>query len=127
MNWMEMSIIVPAKRSEENPRAESGAPKEIQSHSQLEQMWVILYARPSGPARKQVGMVPGALRKASESIERYGPQEWEKAKKHFRVPAFSGMKAGDLEDLGILVGEVYDEKIIEEMLAQGAGSYSEES
>jgi hypothetical protein len=41
-------------------------------------------------------------------------KEWEKGKRHFRPPAIPDMQASDLENMGILVGEVYDERIIEE-------------
>jgi hypothetical protein len=38
----------------------------------------------------------------------------EKGKKHFRPAALPDLQAGDLEDMGVLVDEVYDERIIEE-------------
>ena len=125
MNFMDTSITVPAERSEENPGSYSGmALKEIRSHSQLEQMRVILYARRSGFAAKQVGMVSGAFRKASGTFEPHIRQRREERKEYWKRQGVLDRQANDLMDMGILIGEVYDDKIIEEMLAQGAESYA---
>jgi hypothetical protein len=83
-------------------------------------MLVILYSRPSDLVTgKQSGTAQDALRKALVTVERHIPPEWENVKKHLRPPAIPDMQAGDLEDMGILVGEVYDERIIEDSLHQG--------
>ena len=116
MNFVELSIQFQAEVTEENPGAASNiAPEERQNHPRLEQMRVILYSRPSGiVVGKQTGMVQDALRKALETIERHVPEEWEKGKKQFRRLAIPEMQADDLEAIGILIGEVYDDKIIRE-------------
>ena len=78
-------------------------------------MVVVLYSRPSGiVVGKQAGTAQDALRKALEPIERHVSLELEKGKKHFRPPALSDIQADGLEDMGIFIGEVYDEEIIEE-------------
>ena len=127
MNFVDFSIQFQAEVTEENPGAASNiAPEERPNHPHPEQMWVILYSRPSGiVVGKQAGMVQDALRKALETIERHVPEEWEKGKKQFRRLALPDMQAGDLEDMGILVGEVYDERIIEECLHMGRNSINE--
>ncbi len=101
--------------SEENALHDSNiVPEERPNHLHLEQMWVILYSRPSGIAvGEQTGTAQGELGQALVMIERHVSQEWKKGKKQLRLPAIPGMRAGDLEDMGILVGEVYDESIIE--------------
>lgn len=87
---------------------------------------MILYTRPSGiVVGKQAGTAQDALRKALEPIERHVSLESEKGKKHFQPPAIPDMQAGDLEDMGILVGEVYDERIIEECLHMGRNPINE--
>jgi len=76
---------------------------------------VILYSQPSGiVVGKPAGMVQDTLRKALVTVERHVPPEWENIKKHLRPRAIPDMQADDLEDMGILVGEVYGEKIIQE-------------
>jgi len=124
MNFVDLSIQFQAEVTEENPSAASNiAPEERPNHPRLEQMRVILYSRPSGSVvGKQAGTAQDALRKALETIERHVPEEWEKGKKQFRRLAIPDMQADDLEDIGILVGEVYDEKIIEECLHMGRNS-----
>ena len=89
-------------------------------------MVVVLYSRPSGiVVGKQAGTAQDALRKALEPIERHVSLELEKGKNQFRRLAIPDMQADDLEDIGILVGEVYDEKIIEECLHMGRNSINE--
>ena len=51
-------------------------------------------------------------------------QEWDKHIEHWKQLATPHMQADDLEEAGILLGEVYDEKIIGELLAQGEESRS---
>jgi hypothetical protein len=85
------------------------------NHPHSEQMWLILYSRPSGRViGKQAGMAQDALIDAVEIMECYVPQEWEKDKKQCRPPSIPDLLLGRLEDMGIFVGEVYDERIIEE-------------
>jgi hypothetical protein len=121
MNFVDLSIQFQVKVREENPGPASNiAPEEHPNHPNLEPMRVVLYSRPSGVvAGKQSGIVRGALRKDLGTIERHVLQDWEKGKKHFRTLAIPDMQAEDLEDMGILVGEVYDERIIEECLHMG--------
>ena len=98
---------------------------EVENPSHLFQDGLVLYTRPSGIfAARQADTVQHPSRKALEAAE---GQEQRNRKAHLNGRAIPDMQAGDLEDMGIHVGEVYDEKIIEEMLTQGAGSYSEES
>jgi len=127
MNFVDMSIQFQVEVCEENPSPDSNiAPEERPNYAHLEQMWVVLYSRPSDiVVGKQAGTVQDGLRKALETIERHVPEEWEKGKKQFRRLAIPDMQAGDLEDIGILVGEVYDEKIIEECLHMGRNSINE--
>jgi hypothetical protein len=124
MNFVGLSLQLQVEVSQENPGAVFDiAPEKRPNHPQ--QMRVILYSRPSGiGVGKRAVSVQDALEKALETIERHVPQEWEKAKRHFRLPALPDVQADDLMDMGILLGKVYDEKIIDEMLAQGAESYS---
>jgi hypothetical protein len=116
MNFADLSIQFQVKVSEEIPNAASNiAPEESPNHPHREEMRVVLYVRPSDVAAgKQSGTVQGALRKDLATIERHVRKEWEKGKRHFRPPAIPDMQASDLKNMGILVGEVYDERIIEE-------------
>jgi len=127
MNFVDASIQFQAEVTEENPSAASNiAPEEHPNHPHLERVWVLLYTRPSGVVvGKQAGTAQDALRKALVTVERHVPPEWENVKKHLRPPAIPDVQAGDLEDIGILVGEVYDEKIIEECLHMGRNSINE--
>ena len=127
MNLVGLSIPFQVEVSEENPGAASNiAPEESPNHPHLEQMRVVLYSRPSDVvAGKQAGTVQGALRKELGTIERHVLQDWEKGKKHFRTLAIPDMQADDLEDMGILVGEVYDERIIDECLHMGRNPINE--
>jgi len=127
MNFVDMSIQFQVEVCEENPSPDSNiAPEERPNHPHVEQMRIILYTRPSGIAvGQQAGTVQGGLGQALETTERHVPQESAKGKKQFRPPALPDMQAGDLEDMGILVGEVYDEKIIEECLHMGRNSINE--
>lgn len=85
------------------------------NHLHMELRRMVLYPEPSEiVAGKQTGTVQGALRQAFKTIERHLPQEWEKDKRQFRPPALPNMQADNLEDMRILVGEVYDERIIED-------------
>lgn len=59
-------------------------------------------------------MVQDALRKASATIERRIPKGWEKGKGQFGWLAIPDLQADDLEDMGVFIGKVYDEKIIQE-------------
>ena len=115
MNFVDVSIQLQVEVSEENPSPDSNiAPEERPNHPHVEQMRIILYTRPSGIAvGQQAAMVQGGLGKALEKTERHMPQEPAKGKKQFRRLALPDMQAGDLEDMGILVGEVYDERIVE--------------
>ena len=127
MNFVDFSIQFQAEVTEENPGAAFNiAPEERPNHPHPEQIWVILYSRPSGiVVGKQAGTVRDALRKALETIERHVPPQWEHVKKHLRPPAIPDMQASDLEDMGILVGEVYDERIIEDSLHPGENPINE--
>jgi hypothetical protein len=60
---------------------------------------------------KQAGTAQDALKRFSD--RRHHVPRNEKAK-NIWTSAIPDMQADDLEDLGILVGEVYDEKIIQE-------------
>lgn len=75
MNFVDVSIQFPVEVSEEDPNPDSNiVPKERPNHPRLEQMWVIIWSRPSGIVlNKQAGMVRGELGKALESIERHVP------------------------------------------------------
>jgi hypothetical protein len=91
------------------------APEERSNPPHVEQVWLTLYSRPTGIAvGKQAGIVQGIHGKALETIERHMPLEWEKGKEHLGTPAIHDIPAGDLEEMGILVGQVYDERFIEE-------------
>jgi len=127
MNFVGLSIQFQVEVSEENPSPDSNiAPEERPNHPHVEQMRIILYTRPSGIAvGQQVDTVQGGLGQALETIERHVPQESAKGKKQFRPPALPDMQAGNLEDIGILVGEVYDERIIEGSLDQGENPIDE--
>lgn len=116
MNFVDSSIQFQVEVSEENPRAASNiAPEERPNHPHLEQMRVVPYSRPSDDVRaKSAGTAQDALRKALVTVERHVSPEWENVKKHFRPPALLDVQADDLEDMGIFVGEVYDERIIQE-------------
>jgi hypothetical protein len=70
---------------------------------------------------KQADTVPSALGNALVAVERQVQRNHKKYQKLLDIPDW---QADDLMDMGILLGEVYDEKIIDEMLAQGAESYS---
>lgn len=127
MNFVGLSIPFQVKVREENPGAASDiGPEEDPKHPHSEQMRVVLYSRPSDVITgKQAGTAQDALRKALVTVERQVPQEWENVKKHLRPPAIPDMQTGDLEDMGILVGEVYDERIIEDRLHQGENPINE--
>jgi hypothetical protein len=127
MNFVDLFIRFPVEVSEESPNADSDiAPEERPNHPHLEEMRVVLYNRPNGiVVGKQAGTAQDAVRKASETIERHVSQELEKGKKHFRPPALPDVQADDLEDMGILVGEVCDEKITEDSLHQGENPINE--
>jgi hypothetical protein len=116
MNFVDVSIQFPVEVSEEDPNPDSNiVPKERPNHPRLEQMWVIIWSRPSGIVlNKQAGMVWGELRKALESIERHVPKEWENGRKQLRRLAIPDIRSDDLEYMGIFVGKVYDDKIIQE-------------
>jgi hypothetical protein len=124
MNSVDLPLQFQVKVSEENPGAASDiAPEEHPNHPNLEPMRVVLYSRPSGVvAGKQSGTVRSALRKDLGTIER---QDWETYKEHWKRLTVPDMQADDLEDIGILVGEVCDEKIIEECLHMGRNSINE--
>jgi hypothetical protein len=115
VNFVDLSIQFQAEVTEENLGAASNiAPEERPNHPRLEQMRVILYSRPSGiVVGKQAGMVQGALRKVLGTLEHHVHQEWEKYREPWKRLTIPDMQADDLEDIGILVGEVYDEKIIQ--------------
>jgi hypothetical protein len=70
---------------------------------------------------KQADTAPSALGNALVAVERQVQRNHKKYQKLLDIPDW---QADDLMDMGILLGEVYDEKIIDEMLAQGAESYS---
>jgi hypothetical protein len=127
MSFVDLSIQFQVKVSEENPSAASDiAPEESPNHPHLEQMRVVLYSRPSDVvAGKQSGTVKGALRKDLGTIERHVRQDWETYKEHWKRLTIPDMQASDLEDMGILVGEVYDERIIDEYLHMGRNPIDE--
>ncbi|MGZ9164389.1 MAG: hypothetical protein ACXW4U_04355 [Anaerolineales bacterium] len=81
------------------------------------QIQVVIYTRPSySVAGKQADTVQGMLRKALRPIEHDFCQKREDS---------LDRQANDLEDIGILVGEVYDERIIEECLQMGRNPINE--
>jgi hypothetical protein len=116
MNFVDLSTQFQVEVSEEHPRATTNiVSEECPNHLNLEQMQVVPYSRPSDNViGKQAGTAQDALRKALVTVERHVYPEWENVKKHLRPPALPNVQADDLENMGILVGEVYDEKIIEE-------------
>jgi hypothetical protein len=121
MNFMGSSISFLAEASEENLRTASDlVPRERTRRPRLSQRRVDLYSRPSDVVTgKKAGTAQEALSNAFVALERHGPQDGENVKKHLRPPALPGLQAGDLEDMEILVGEVYDERIIEDSLHEG--------
>jgi hypothetical protein len=116
MNFGDLSIQFQVEVSEENPVAASNiTPEERPNHPHLEEMPVSLDRRPGGIVLgKQAGTAQDGFRNPLETIEQHVSQEMEKGKKHFQPPALPDLPAGDLEDMGVLVDEVYDERIIEE-------------
>jgi hypothetical protein len=127
MNFVDLSIQFQAEVSEENPGASNVAPGEDLNHPHSEQMRVLLYFRPSDVIiGKQAGTAQDAVRKAFVTVERHVFPKWENVKKYLRPPATPDMQAGYFEDIGILVGEVYDERIIQDsLLHQGENPIAE--
>ena len=127
MNFVGLSIQVQVKVSEENPSAAfNPAPEEHPNHPHLEQMRVILYTRPRGIAvGKQAGTLQGALRTALGTIEHDFRQVRRNRKEHSKLQGIPDWQADDLMDMGVLLGEVYDEKIIEECLHIGRNPINE--
>jgi hypothetical protein len=127
MNFVGLLIQFQVEVSEENLNTYSdSAPEERPNHPRLEQMRFVLSSRPSDVVTgKQAGPAQDVLHKALVTVERHAPPEWENAKRHLRPPVLPEVQADDLEDMGILVGEVYDEKIIEDSLHQAKNRINE--
>jgi hypothetical protein len=93
-------------------------------HPHLEQTRVIRYARPSGIVfGKQAGTVGGALRKDLRIIERRVRQVRRNREEHCRLRSIPDWRADDLMHMGVLFGEVYDDRIIQECLHREKNSH----
>jgi hypothetical protein len=121
MNFADCSIRLQVKEREETPNADPDTgPEKCPNHAYLEQKRAVPYSMPSDVVTgKQPGILLCALRKDLGTIERHVRQELKKGKRYFRPPAFPDGQTDSLEDMGIAIGEIYDEKIIEECLDQG--------
>jgi hypothetical protein len=75
-------------------------------------------------AMKQANTLQGAFGEALEKDQRQMRKVRRNRKEHLKLLDIPDWQADDLMDMGVLLGEAYDEKIIEELLAQGAESYS---
>jgi len=127
MNFVGLSIQVQVEVTEENPGAASNiAPEERPNHPPLEERRVILYTRPRGiVVGKQAGILPSALRTTLGAIEHDFRQVRRNRKEHSKLQGIPDWRADDLMDMGVLLGEVYDEKIIEECLHMGRNPINE--
>jgi hypothetical protein len=114
MNLVDSSIPFQVEVTEENPgTASSISPEEGPNH--LEQMWAVLYSRPGDVVTGiQADTAQDALKRALGTIEHDLRPVRRNRKEHWKLRGFPNWRADDLMDMGVLVGEVYDQRILKE-------------